>query len=594
MSSFPLRKSDRLYACRRVMQHLARLADRMLESRWMSYVLVSLVQLKVLWGIWNVRDLTTGDTSSYFANAALWAENFSVNIVWSPLYTSFYGTILMLTKDAYLATTLHRVIIVMAASLAVLALMRKLLPPALALVIAIWWAVLPINFETLYEVHLFALIPILAAWLVAASADTSWHRGAALAILMASAVLVRNELIIAFALYGTICLVRELSQSRRNGPVTANIWGDQLAPYAVPIVLAVIICGLFYWRSVYKYPELLQVSSPKHTVNMCQVYAAGYQQRNPEWTSSPWLDCYELMEKVFGQRLPTLFEMIQANPRAVWEHFGWNASLVPNGLQVSLFNAMSGTVNPDYAPVKTRPLVLIPTAAALLVVIWGGILATRRWDYWWQHWFRERRGAWLIMAAVFCVAGPVILMQRPRPSYLFSTTLVLMAAIGSATYVLLERRPEMKRVAIAAALLTLLFIPSYYVDKAPIRPLYTNYERLRPFAPLLSEKQNRVLFGDYAGELYMYLGLYGTGVSVFDYTVLAARKPEEGLDHFLRERGINVLYVQARIVNELRGMPDGEQLLDQPQSLGWQRVAPMPTRVSDWVLLYRKRGKELS
>jgi hypothetical protein len=58
---------------------------------------------------------------------------------------------------------LHRAVIVMAATLGVLAVMRRLLPPALGLLIAMRWAILPINFETLYEVHLFALLPVLAA-----------------------------------------------------------------------------------------------------------------------------------------------------------------------------------------------------------------------------------------------------------------------------------------------------------------------------------------------------------------------------------------------------------------------------------------------
>src|SRR5262245_48939376 len=90
----------------------------------------------------------------------LWSERFAVNIVWSPLYTAFYGSVFALTKNVYAATTLHRIIIVIAVTLGVLAVMRKLLPPvALALLVASWWAILPINFDTLSEVHLFALLP---------------------------------------------------------------------------------------------------------------------------------------------------------------------------------------------------------------------------------------------------------------------------------------------------------------------------------------------------------------------------------------------------------------------------------------------------
>src|SRR5262249_54011924 len=186
----------------RVLALWDRLSAYVFAKPWPSYAIISLLQLKILWKIWAFRDLTTGDTSSYFSSAYRWYENFAVNIVWSPLYTAFYGSMLILTRDAYAATILHRVLIVMAATLCVLALMRILLPPALALLIAAWWAVLPINFETLYEVHLFSLLPILAAWLVAAWKDDPWHRGTALAILAGATILVRNELIVAALLFG--------------------------------------------------------------------------------------------------------------------------------------------------------------------------------------------------------------------------------------------------------------------------------------------------------------------------------------------------------------------------------------------------------
>ena len=48
-------------------------------------------------------------------------------------------------------------------------------------------AVLPINFNTLYEVHLFSLLPCLVAWLLLLSSSRRWARGTALAILCASA-----------------------------------------------------------------------------------------------------------------------------------------------------------------------------------------------------------------------------------------------------------------------------------------------------------------------------------------------------------------------------------------------------------------------
>jgi hypothetical protein len=429
-----------LATSRHFLDFCSRLADYVFNRGWPSYAIVSLLQLKIIWKIWIFRDLTTGDTSAYFFKAYRWYENFAVDIVWSPLYTAFYGSTFMLTGDAYAATILHRVIIVMAATLGVLALMRTLLPPALALLIAMWWAVLPINFETLYEVHLFSLLPILAAWLVAACNDSPWNRGTALAILVAATVLVRNELIVADIIFAVICLFREMTDLRRGSETGRRRWPAHFTAYAVPLLVAAAACSFFYWRSIYKYPEIAQVSRPKHTVNMCQVYAVGYQQRYTDWNLHPWLECSQLMERVFGQPLPSLFQMIKANPHAVWEHFFWNLSLLPNGLQVSLFNSMSGTVNPDYAAVTQSTSALILSMSVLLVVAVAVRHAARHWTSRWRGWFRDRRGAWLIMFAVVCVAVPIILTQRPRPSYLFPVSVFLMAVIGSAIHVIRQSR----------------------------------------------------------------------------------------------------------------------------------------------------------
>src|SRR5205814_460473 len=71
----------------------------LVRSPWLAYLLLAALQLKVVWGMWSYRDLTSGDTSSYFRNAHGWYQSGTVNIAWSPLYTSFYGSMLFLTPD---------------------------------------------------------------------------------------------------------------------------------------------------------------------------------------------------------------------------------------------------------------------------------------------------------------------------------------------------------------------------------------------------------------------------------------------------------------------------------------------------------------
>src|SRR4051812_25111875 len=91
---------------------LRALAQRAFSSPWFSYSTILLLQLKIVWGIWRFRDLTSDDTSYYFVDAYRWFRSGSASILWSPLYTSFYGSLLNVSSDAFLVTTLHRLITV--------------------------------------------------------------------------------------------------------------------------------------------------------------------------------------------------------------------------------------------------------------------------------------------------------------------------------------------------------------------------------------------------------------------------------------------------------------------------------------------------
>src|SRR5262245_32084615 len=112
--SLPLR------AARDILARWDRFIHWFFKRTWPSYLLISALQLKVLWRIWDFKDLTSGDTSSYFGGAYRWYESFNVDLVWSPLYTAFYGSVFTLMPDVYAATIIHRVLIVMVATLGVL------------------------------------------------------------------------------------------------------------------------------------------------------------------------------------------------------------------------------------------------------------------------------------------------------------------------------------------------------------------------------------------------------------------------------------------------------------------------------------------
>ncbi len=89
-----------------------------------SYTAILLLQLKVVWGMWWYRDVSTGDTTQYFLYGLRWFQTGHNWVLWSPMYTAFYGSLMHLTTDPYAVTILHRLIIVFVSAVLVLALMR--------------------------------------------------------------------------------------------------------------------------------------------------------------------------------------------------------------------------------------------------------------------------------------------------------------------------------------------------------------------------------------------------------------------------------------------------------------------------------------
>lgn len=460
------------------------------ESPWVAYPLLLLLQLKVLWGVWAYQDVPSGDTVSYFTHAWQWFRGFETDVAWSPLYTSFYGSFLFLNSDPVWATFAHRVVIVLAATTLVLAVLRQLLPAGVAWLGAAWWAVLPIAYNTLYEVHLFGALPVLAGWLLLLTATGPWRRAAALGVFAAATVLVRNELSVPTAVLGLILAVTEWRHLRAG---RTRLAGTVLA-YAAALAAAAALCVAAYSVSRKQYPELTPHLKEKHTLNMAQVYAFGHQQRHPEWTLSPWTECHGLMEETFGARDLTLREMIAANPRAVAEHFAWNASLTPSGLQLLLFNRAAGSVSPDYdGSVAARMnswVAGVLTVALLAVWAAGGAALWRDRRDWWRGWLSARWLGWAAVLAVATVVPLVVVTQRPRPSYLLAFGVSLIAVTGMCVHAATTRwrlADGLRRLAPLLAVALVVLVPRHFVQgKHKTQPVATAVNRLLPYRDAIS------------------------------------------------------------------------------------------------------------
>jgi hypothetical protein len=563
------------------------------ERPSVAYVLLVLLQLKVIWNDWKLRDLTSGDTSSYFVNAARWAESGTVDIVWSPLYASYYGTLLLMTGDAANATWIHRTIITFTTAVLVLATMRQFLPPVAAWLVAAWWTMLESAFSVHYEVHVFAIIPLLAAILVATKFRGVWGRALTIAILAVAAVLIRNEYAVAALLFGGCCGLWELRQliALKSGRMAYVV--RQVSTYAAPLVGVALLVGFYYSRSIVKFPELVKHSEPKHTLNICQVYAVGYQQRYEDWKLSPWTECQDLMTRQFGAPLPSLGAALRANPPAMIEHFLWNAELTPNGIQVSLFNAMAGSVTPDYGPVPiSREPVLILSAIALAVIVVGCALFVSRFGGWARRSVAASGWGWAVLICSVCVTMLVIPVERPRPEYIYPLTLLLMTMVGMSVSLMHALLPAaVKRVTVLLAPLALLGVlivaPSYYASPEHRKPqgLLREYQTLKPYTELVSRPETVFLKGDYAGDLAGYLGRVRS--RWMSYEMLDRYKGTEGLDAFLAERGVTLFFVNQRIYDRLMVVPAAAPLLTDPDSVGWKMIGQQSLGPSSWMLLER-------
>lgn len=570
---------------------------RLYVSRpWFAYLTLFLLQLKMIWGIWEYRDLTPGDTSFYYKDSYLWYKEFLVNITYSPLYTVFYGTLMHLSSDAYLVTTLHRLIIILSLAVLVLACMRRLLPASLAWFAAAWWVILPTNYNALYEIHLFSVIPVIVIWLFALRKTTSWTRSITLAMLFLVSILVRNELIVSTVILGLICLIYELQilrRQRRSGEPTLGAW-NYVKVYCTPWIIVAIIVLLCYERSTIKFPELITANA-KHTFNMCQVYAFGYQERHPEWKNSPWTECFGLMQSEFGKPLPTLAEMFKSNPKAVLEHFWWNISLAPNGLQILIFNATWDPRNPDYIeyiPLNYHSLsALILTIIVIVTLAIGLFLLHRKRRFWWQSWLRERAFGWLVMLSVIGVTFIIIPTQRPRPAYLFTLGLFIIALTAMCVFAIAERWPKLKQIAVVMPIVMLLIVvatPNHYAEWSRIRPrsMLEVYRRLSPFQNIIARPSTVFLKGDWYLEVPNYVGLGAS--KALDYTILKAAPPDQPIQTFLAKQGVNLFYLEQPLLTTLEKDPRYDLLLHDPDAAGWKLIGSQDTPSARWKLFQKK------
>ena len=485
------------------------LLSRTAEDAWFAYPAIILLQVKVMFRIWEYRDLTPGDSSEYYTRVYTWLDKGTVDFVWSPIYTVFLGILHKLLNDPFWVMTVAQVAAAVGAAVLTLALLRRLLPKHIAWIIAAWWTLLPINFDTVYNVHLFSTLFPLAIFVIAAYADNIYGRGIVLGGLLLTAVLVRNEYSSLFLLWLLLIGTYEFYTYRRHRQPYS--FRNYATAYGVPMLAACLTITAFYAISSPKFPELEEEMSEKHTVNVCQIYAYNRLQQGDSWQGDPWSECRSIIERDFGQADITFSGAFFKNPRAILEHIWWNFKLIPSGTQLALFNYYWGGNNPDYMTARHSPVVWLPFFLVFALAVFGAAthfifpcLKSRKFHWKKQapgmensknvHGYRSRqirgRGlgaiqmvcgqaddkgdatscnrlwfAWLLLLSAALLVFGIMMMQRPRPSYMFLYSIFIMALTGLGLhhlFMLLRLDSIVRSWWPLAGILLILLVPSYY------------------------------------------------------------------------------------------------------------------------------------
>lgn len=564
--------------------------DGVARSAWFAYGSILLIQAKILWGIWEHRDLTAGtDATNYFIQASRWTHHFQLDLLWSPLYDLFLGSLRWVVDDPYSAEILHRVLIVLAATVLVLAVLRRLLSPGIAWALAVWWAVLPINYDVLYEVHLFALLPELVAVLIALTWTGLRMRAGVFAALLAATVLVRNEVAVALAVWAAAWAVYEIGARRRgvgtDAPTLALSAG-------VPVLLIAVLGGAMVLSDPV-HDDIASRFQDHQKLSVCQAYAFGYQQRHDDFRGNPFIACPRLMERDFDKPMPSMLEAIRANPGAMGEHYLWNARLLPYGLQLMLFDRISAggqNRDPDYVPVTTGSTAAFVGALLLICFVAGGLaLLWRDRGRWWENWLNPRAWGWLALGALAATAVLVALWQRPRPEYLYPLSVGLLAVIGTCAMAYADRLPALKRIRTAipvAAVLLVVFVPPRFTSSYVTpqvgragRPQKEMVDRLYPIRTELRGDRTKLL-ASWAGSGCAYLGGDDPCRAVLWKPILG-RPPAVSPAAVLESHHVDFVYADGFDLEN----PAIRKAIQQAESAGWERAQISGGR--SWVLLRR-------
>jgi hypothetical protein len=271
-------------------------------------------------------------------------------------------------------------------------------------------------------------------------------------------------------------------------------------------------------------------------------------------------------------------EALIRNPQIMTEHLLWNLALIPSGLQLMLFNCIGGGLTPDYIePVRDICTATVLSALAIGFISLAAVFAALN-PLTLRRWFAAHRWSATAMLCYAAVAMFVMVMQRPRASYVFCFSIEIMAlTVLSLRHLVTSPSLDawLRRCAPGLMLCAILVVPSYYAQQNAERKLLNYIEFLQPFALVIEYDHGQVLMPSYVHEIAHYL--YGTNVVPFETRFIAPEQIAE-----LSRPAAN--YV--RILNEHNVR---DVMFDQPTHLGPSAAEQAVKSAPYWRLLGLRR-----
>ena len=229
-------------------------------------------------------------------------------------------------------------------------------------------------------------------------------------------------------------------------------------------------------------------------------------------------------------------------------------------------------------------------AAGLTLVVGFGL-------WWWERdkwrgWFSDARVGWEAMLSVVALTPFIVLTQRPRPEYLFGLSLFLMAAVGTAAWIIVSRIPARTSLGgfmTAVMVLPLVFLRSNFQPYFPERTvMWAAYERLLPFEHIIENPKVVYLDGGFAMDIVNYIGK-GNGKSLFYEDTFADWQNGETTAQFLDRKGVNLFYLDEKEFEVLEPKHPGflNQFFTEGGPLGWRLVGHEELADSWWMLMQR-------